>query len=53
MDQPNSYDIIIEKAFLGTLRWNDKGWKMDTYQDPKLVEKIGKYILAWYVRPLE
>lgn len=53
LDQPTSFDIIIDKAFLGTLRWHADQWRMDTHQDPQLVDKIGKYILAWYVRPID
>ena len=53
LDQPPSFDIIIDKAFMGTLRWNAQGWKMDAHHDPQLVDKIGKYILDWYVRPIE
>lgn len=48
-EKPAAYDIIIDKAFLGTLRCNSREWKLDTDQDPQLVEKICGHIQAWYV----
>lgn len=53
INEPTSFDIIIEKAFLGTLRWSSMGWKMDAPQDQQFVEKIGKFIMAWYARPID
>jgi len=47
-ERPTVFDIIIDKAFLGTLRKNAQGWKMDKEQDPHLIELIGRYISAWY-----
>ena len=47
-ERPAAFDIIMDKVFLGTLRLKEAGWKMDTEQDPDLVEVIGRYILAWY-----
>jgi hypothetical protein len=46
--RPTAFDIIIDKAFLGTLRQTEQGWKMDTEQDPEFLEILGKYILGWY-----
>ncbi|HEX6334186.1 MAG TPA: hypothetical protein VFZ78_08155 [Flavisolibacter sp.] len=45
---PTAFDLIIDKAFLGTLRCNPKGWMIDTEQDPQLIQVIGRYIHAWY-----
>ena len=47
-EKPTTFDIIIDKAFLGTLRLNGQGWKMDKEHDPTLVDMIGRYITAWY-----
>ena len=47
-ERPTVFDIIIDKAFLGTLRMNAQGWKMDKEKDPHLIELIGRYISAWY-----
>jgi hypothetical protein len=49
--RPTAFDIIIDKAFLGTLRLNGQGWRMDTQQDPQLIETLGTYILSWYEKP--
>jgi hypothetical protein len=46
---PTTFDIIVDKAFLGTLRCDAQGWKMDTAQDPKLVSALGRCILSWYI----
>ncbi len=52
-DESTAFDIIINKAFLGTLRWNENGWKMDSFQEAGLIEKIGTFIWAWYTRPID
>ena len=46
---PTTFDIIVDKAFLGTLRCDAHGWTMDTAQDPKLVSALGRCILSWYI----
>lgn len=46
---PTTFDIIVDKAFLGTLRCDAQGWKMDTAQDPRLVSALGRCILSWYI----
>ncbi|HWJ92560.1 MAG TPA: hypothetical protein VNR87_15690 [Flavisolibacter sp.] len=47
-EKPTAFDIIIDKAFLGTLRLDPGGWRMDMHQDKELIQVIGNYILAWY-----
>ena len=46
---PTTFDIIVDKAFLGTLRCDAQGWKMDTAQDPRLISALGRCILSWYI----
>jgi hypothetical protein len=50
-EKPAAFDIIIDKAFLGTLRLGAEGWRMDMHQDKELIERIGNYIIAWYSKP--
>ncbi|MFL5738842.1 MAG: hypothetical protein ACJ75B_01385 [Flavisolibacter sp.] len=47
-DYPSSFDIIVDKAFLGTLRHSQGGWTMDTNQESELVEALGHCVMAWY-----
>ena len=47
-ERPDAFDIIINKAFLGTLRVNSEDGKMDTAQDPILVKMIADYLRGWY-----
>ena len=47
-DYPSSFDIIIDKAFLGTLRHSQEGWTMDTNQEAGLVEALAHCVMAWY-----
>jgi hypothetical protein len=50
-EKPTAFDIIIDKAFLGTLRLDKDGWRMDMHQDKELIDRIGNYIIAWYNTP--
>jgi hypothetical protein len=52
-EKPAAFDIIIDKAFLGTLRLDENGWCMDMHQDKELIDRIGNYIQAWYNNPEE
>ena len=47
-DKPAAFDIIIDKAFMGTLRLQGGSWKMDTLQDPDLVQLIASTLTEWY-----
>ena len=47
-EQPDAFDIIINKAFMGTLRVNSEDGRMDTAQDPVLVKIITDYLRGWY-----
>lgn len=47
-ERPAVFDIIIDKAFLGSLHFNGKEWYMDTEQDRELVQLIGQYLTEWY-----
>ncbi len=47
-DKPEAFDIIINKAFLGTLRITSDDGRMDTAQDPILVKIITDYLRNWY-----
>jgi hypothetical protein len=47
-EKPLAFDIIIDKAFMGTLRLDAEGWRMDMHQDKELIDRIGNSIQAWY-----
>src|SRR3982751_6648973 len=47
-EKPRAFDIILNKAFLGTLRLGPQGWKMDTQQDAGLIEILGRLMQEWY-----
>jgi hypothetical protein len=47
-EYPSSFDIIVDKVFLGTLRHCDDGWTMDTNQEPELIEALGRCVMSWY-----
>ena len=45
---PTAFDIIIDKAFLGTLRRSRDSWSMDPEMAGGLVPALGQYIDEWY-----
>ena len=47
-EKPEAFDIIIDKAFMGTLRLKGGSWKMDSLQDPDLVQLIANTLTDWY-----
>ncbi|MDQ3552640.1 MAG: hypothetical protein M3413_14075 [Bacteroidota bacterium] len=44
---PTAYAINLGEEYIGVIHCHPGGWKMDTDQDPEMVDAIGGFLHNW------
>jgi hypothetical protein len=45
---PTAFVINLGEEYIGVIHCHPGGWKMDTEQDPELVQTIGSFLHSWF-----
>lgn len=45
---PTAFAVNLGDKYIGVIHCHPGGWKMDTDEDPELVQTIGNYLHNWY-----